>query len=267
MLLSGREAWDILHLQLSLVHLIKFIAQDSFVVIYSALRVAANRWCNLMKKTQFLAILSFSGLIACNTPETYSEKLILIENNLPTQIDTNKVLTNEIISELDTTKNKSTTVFSVSEQTKEKRDKKPAELDFLTEGDQLNEKDYIIPGFVKNEFIKKGNTYYFKRIVKKDEDSRVGNGSAGNEMSFSIVNSADTFLIENEMLKTLNFKYQINGELYWEEGKNPYKGYIKGMLSPDNTWQIEISVWIKMRDLQLNKEIERQIIVNDKFIL
>jgi hypothetical protein len=39
------------------------------------------------------------------------------------------------------------------------------------------------------------------------------------------------------------------------------------MLSPDNTWLIEINVWIKMTDLQLNKEIERQVKVKDKFIL
>jgi hypothetical protein len=39
------------------------------------------------------------------------------------------------------------------------------------------------------------------------------------------------------------------------------------MLAPDNTWQIEINVWIKMTDLQLNKETERQIIVKDKFML
>jgi hypothetical protein len=220
-----------------------------------------------MKKIQLLTILSFSGLIACNNPETDSEKLIHNENNMPTQNDKNKVLTNETITELDSTKNNSTTVFSVSEQTKKKRDKKPAEVDFLTEGFQRDEKNYIIPGFVRNVFIKDGNNYYFKRVVKQDEDSRVGCSGGGNELSFTILNPVDTFLIENEMLKTLNFKYHINGGLYWEDGENPHKGKVKGMLLPDNTWQIEINVWIKMTELQLNKEIERQIIINDKFIL
>jgi hypothetical protein len=220
-----------------------------------------------MKKIQFLTILSLSGLIACNNPETASEKLILNENNIPTQNDKNKELANEIITELDSTKNNSTNGFSVSEQKKEKRNKKPAEVDFLKEDVQLDEKNYIISGFVRNIFIKDGNTCYFKRVVKHDEDSRVGCSGGGNELSFTIINPADTFLIENEMLKTLNFQNRKNGRLYWEDGKNPYKGYIKGILSPDNTWLIEINVWIKMTDLQLNKEIERQIKVKDKFIL
>jgi hypothetical protein len=220
-----------------------------------------------MRKIQLLTILFFSGLIACNNPETASEKLILNENNIPTPNDKNKELANETITELDSTKSNSTNVFSVSEKKKEKRNKKPAEVDFLTEDVQIDDKNYIISGFVRNIFIKDGSTYYFKRAVKHDEDSRVGCSGGGHELSFTIINPADTFLIENEMLKTLNFQYRINGGLYWEDGKNPYKGYIKGMLSPDNTWLIEINVWIKITDLQLNKEIERQIIVNDKFIL
>lgn len=173
--------------------------------------------------------------------------------------------TNENIIKPDSTKNESATVFSVNEQTKKKRDKKPEEVDFLTEAVKREEQNYIIPGFVRNVFIKDGNNYQFKRVVKQNEDRRVGCSGGGNELSFTIKNPADTFLIETEMLKTLNFKYHINGGLYWEDGECPYKGKVKGMLLPDNTWQIEINVWIKMTDLQLNKEIERQIIINDKF--
>lgn len=215
-----------------------------------------------MRKIQLLFILSFCGLISCNNPETDSEKTILHENNIPTQNDKNKVLINESITELDSTKNNNTTAFSDSEQTKKKR----VAVDLLTESVQGDEKNYINPGFVRNVFIKDGNNYYFKRVVKQDEDSRVGCSGGGNELSFTIINPSDTFLIENEMLKTLNFKYHINGGLYWEVGADPYKGKVKGILLPDNTWQIEINVWMKMTDLQLNKEIERQIIINDKFI-
>lgn len=220
-----------------------------------------------MKKIQLLTLLLFSGLIACNNPETASEKLNLNEKNMPSHNDKNKEIANETITELDSTKNNSSAVFSVSEQKKEKRNKKPAEVDFLTEDVQYDEKNYIISGFIRNIFIKDGSTYYFKRVVKHDQDTRVGCSDGGNELSFTIINPADTFLIENEMLKTLNFQYRINGGLYWEDGNNPNKGFIKGMLSSDNTWLIEINVWIKTTDLQLNKEIQRQIIVNDKFML
>ena len=219
-----------------------------------------------MKKIKLLSILSISGLIACNNPNKNSEKLILNEENMPTQNDKRKVLTNEPIIELDSNKNYSHTGVSVIGQTNKKQDKTAAKNDFLIEGVQRDEKNNIIPGFVRNEFIRDGNSYFFKRVVKQDEDSRVGCSGDGNEISFTIISPADTFLIENEMLKTLNFKYRINGGLYWEEGGSPHKGKIKGKLLPDNTWQVDINVWIKMRDMQLNKESERQIIVNDKFI-
>ncbi|MEI7580064.1 MAG: hypothetical protein WCJ58_08620 [bacterium] len=220
-----------------------------------------------MKKIQLLTILFFSGLIACNNIETDSGKLILNKNIIPTQNEKNEVLTNETITDPDSTKNNSSTVFSVSEQTKKKRDKKSEEVDFLAEGVQREEQNNIITGFVRSVFIIDGNNYHFKRVVKQDEDRRFGCSSGGNELSFTIMNPPDTFLIENEMLKTLNFNYQINGGLYWENGESPHKGKVKGMLLPDKTWQIEINLWIKMTDLQLNKEIERQIIINDKFIL
>jgi hypothetical protein len=132
----------------------------------------------------------------------------------------------------------------------------------------MNEPSYqIIPGSIRNTFTKNNDVFNFSRIVKNEEDRRIGCSGGGNELSFTIINSADTFLIENEMLKTLNFQYRINGGLYWEDGKNPFKGYIKGMSVTDNTWQIEINVWIKMTDLQLNKETKRQILVKDKFML
>ena len=220
-----------------------------------------------MKKIQLLTILSFTGLIACNNPETNSEKLMLQKNIISAQNEKSEVIINETIKEPDSINNNSATVFSVSEQKKKKRDNKSEEVDFLTEGVKREEQNYIIPGFVRNVFIKDGKNYHFKRVVKQAEDSRVGCSGGGNELSFTVINPADTFLIENEMLKTLDFKYHINGGLYWEDGGSPIKGKVKGLLLPDNSWEIEINVWIKMTDLQLNKEIERQIIIKDKFLL
>jgi hypothetical protein len=220
-----------------------------------------------MKKIQLLIILLFSKLIACKNPETASEKLILKENKMTNQKDKNKEPANETVAEINSIKNNNTTLFLVSEQKMENRNKKSAAVNFLTEDVQLNQKNPIASGFVRNVLIKEGSNYCFKRVVKQDSDSRVGCSGIESELSFTIINPADTFLIENELLKTLNFQYRINGGLYWEDGKNPFKGYIKGMSVTDNTWQIEINVWIKMTDLQLNKETERQIIVNDKFML
>ena len=220
-----------------------------------------------MKKIPLLTILLSSGMVACSNSERASERWILYENNRRSQHDKNKELEKETISELDSTRHNTTHMFSESEQKQEKRKKNSATIEILTEDVQLDQKNHIVSGSVRNAFIKTGSTYFFKRVVKHDEDSRVGCSGSGNELSFTTINPADTFVIENEMLKTVNFQYRINGGLYWEDGKNPYKGYIKGILSPSNTWLIEINVWIKMTDLQLNKEMERHIIVNDEFTL
>jgi hypothetical protein len=220
-----------------------------------------------MNKTQVLNILFLIGLIACNNSESNSEKAVINEITMPANIDTIKVLANETISELNLSKKNSSNLLSVNEQTKEKPVMKSKQVDFLIEGVQPNEKNHIISGYVRNVFRKESSNYYFKRVVKQDEDSRVGCSGGGNELSFTIKNPSDSFLIENEMLNTISFKYHINGGLNWEDGENPYKGTVRGMLLPDNNWQIEINVWIRMRDLQLNKERERQIIVSDKFIL
>ena len=67
------------------------------------------------------------------------------------------------------------------------------------------------------------------------------------------------------MLKTLNMKYTIEGGIYLENGERPNKGKISGILLSNNSWQIEMNVWIKTRDMQNNKEFERQIILNEKF--
>lgn len=212
-------------------------------------------------------MLLFSGIIACNNVEPVSKKSNFSENNFSTQNDKSKTVTNESIIVLDTTKKVTSAVSLESEQTINKEKKQPEVSDLLTESVQVKEKNHIIPGFVRNTFTKVGNIYSFNRIVKQNEDSRLDGSGGQNELSFTLINPADTFLLENEMLKSLNFKYLIQGEIYTELGENPFTGKIKGILLPDNIWQIEMNVWIKMTDLQLNIERERQIIINDKFIL
>jgi hypothetical protein len=220
-----------------------------------------------MNKIKYLCLIFFSGLIACNNPKTDAEKLIPKKEINTLQVNHNKVLKYETFTPSDSTISTSNKVLLVSKQTKRKSTPKSEVVDFLIEADSRPEQNNIIPGFVRNSFHKIGNNYYFNRKVKQDEDSRIGCSSGGNELSFTVINPKDTFLIENESLKDLNFKYQIIGGIYSEEGVFAHKGKVKGMLLPDHNWQIEINVWIKMKDMQLNKEIERQIIINDKFIM
>ena len=86
-------------------------------------------------------------------------------------------------------------------------------------------------------------------------------------MSFTVINPADTFLIEGGKLETLNFEYRLNGGLKWAEAKNPYKGCIKGKRLAENTWQIEVNVQVRMIDTTSDKETEKQVVINNKFSL
>jgi hypothetical protein len=218
-----------------------------------------------MKKIQYLSIIFFSGLIACNNPKNDAEKVMANKDINKVQINHKKVIKYKTSAPTKSTVKTSNKLFSVSKQTK--RITKSKEEVFLTEAIVQTEQNNIIPGFVRSSFHKIGNKYYFIRKVKQDEDRSVGCSGGGNELSFTVVNPKDTFLIENESLKDLNFSYQIMGGIYSEEGVVTNKGKVKGILLPNNNWQIEINVWFKMKDLQLNKEIERQIIINDKFVL
>ena len=134
----------------------------------------------------------------------------------------------------------------------------------LTETVQNNDDHYLIPGYIKSIFIENGNQVEFKYLVKYQEDRRIGCSGGGEEWSFTISNPSDTFLIENELLKSIDFTYAIQGGLYSEQGEHPYKGKIKGMLLSDKTWQLELDLWIKMKDM-LQNEVEQHLQVNQRF--
>jgi hypothetical protein len=195
-----------------------------------------------MKKIQFISLILFSGLIACNNPKTDTEKLIQNKEIITPQNNKKEVLKHETIIPTDPTLKVSNKVLSVPKQTKEKSISKSEVVELSIEAVSRPEQNNIIPGFVINKFNKVGNDYYFNRKVKQDEDKRVGCSSGGNELSFTVTNPGDTFSIENESLKALNFKYQIIGGIYAEEGTIANKGKVRGILLPDNNWQIEINI-------------------------
>ncbi len=151
---------------------------------------------------------------------------------------------------------------SPSKKKSSKSDDEPVEVSETKSNDPSN---YIIPGSVRNTFTRSNDNIDFTRIVKNEEDRRVGCSGGGTTLSFSVKTLRDTFIFENEMLKTLNFKYTIEGGIYWENAESPFKGRIKGILLSDKSWQIEMNVCIKTRDMQTDRAYERQIIVNEKF--
>jgi hypothetical protein len=219
-----------------------------------------------LKKRHCLNLIFFVTCLACHHPKKDDKKIIPKKEIEPIQHTEKEVLKQETISQPDTIKNKNARAHHSGVPSNKKSIFKSIAPDLLTEHVENTQQNTIIPGYVKSSFFKDGNSFHFKRKVKMAEDRNVGCSGGENELSFIITNPGDTFIIEGEMLNAINFNYKIQGGLKSEEGGIIQKGRIKGILMSDHNWKIEIEVWVKMKDLQLEKEIERKIMVNDKFI-
>ena len=217
-----------------------------------------------MKMFQLYTILLIIGLISCNLPERNSEKLTTNQNTKPNEKEKDTALASIAIRDTPSKMQTNDTVLLHPSHSNKKRSKKDEERVEESVGNSNNPSYYIIPGFARNTFTRSNDNINFTRIVKNDEDIRMGCSGGGNRLSFVVKTLRDTFLYENEMLKTLNFKYNIEGGIYGANGEGPDKGKIKGIWLSDKSWQIEINVRIKTRDMQ-NTEIERQIVLNEKF--
>ncbi len=219
----------------------------------------------LMSKLKIHFIILIFGLISCNSAERNSEKTTFNEIVKPNPIDKDTDLTPIKIADPSPKTLATDTVLLNNKQSNKKRIKKNEEPVTESISAMNNTSYYIIPGSVRNTFTRNNDIFNFSRIAKNDEDRRIGCSGGGSSLSFTVKTQRDTFSFENEMLKTLNMKYTIEGGIYLENGESPNKGKISGILLSDNSWQIEINVWLKTRDMQNNKEFERQIILNEKF--
>ncbi len=159
----------------------------------------------LPRLTLFLLI----GIVSCSTPERNAGKVINAENSLPNKHDVDTVLVHKTVPDIKSNIQIHDTLLSVPLHSKKKRIKIVENHDLIAADFNADEKSYIISGFSKNKFTKNGKNIDFARTVNSDEDKRVGCSGGQKDLSFTIVNAADTFLVENEMLKSLNFKYHI----------------------------------------------------------
>ena len=213
-----------------------------------------------------LPVLVLMVLMACNSPKTETKTHSVNTHTIASSIDTIEVVVNDTKAHPDTTSHNNTSVIATPKPTQKAKQTTAKHVVELGEEVpvQTDLEDTIIPGYVKNEVTKVGENYDFKRVVKGTEDRSVGCSGSVEVLSFTIVNPTDTFVIENDQLHTIDFKYHIEGGLYWEDGENPYQGVVKGMLLEDNAWQIQIDVWMTMITFE-NKTIEKYIRLNETF--
>ncbi len=124
-----------------------------------------------------------------------------------------------------------------------------------------------LPAVIKNTFSAKGTKMEFNRSAVYPGTPGIGCSQSSNDLSFIIDTVSGSFIIENEALRNIQFKYNESGGLYWASGENPFKGKITGKMLPDKTWNIEVDVWLKIKNDIDGRESEQQIKMNDIFSL
>ena len=219
-----------------------------------------------MTHTQFLLAYFLSALMACGHPEVDIEKKRIPKKTLTEQNAMSPSVKQGGLPESEASPMTSAAGVSVGAAPKKKRDLIAPSAETLAVEIRRKEQEDVVPGFVKSIFFVEGNTCHFKREVKQEEDRRVGCSGGSSEWTFCIQNPADSFLLENDSLKSLHFKYQITGGMYVEQGRVPPKGFVRGKRLSGNAWKIEMQLSVTMTDLQINKEVERQMEVADTFI-
>lgn len=103
------------------------------------------------------------------------------------------------------------------------------------------------------------NYIVFTQTLKNDANP--SNGSNSNETNLSIViqNYSDSFEYNDEELSVVKLNYSFTDGSNDISGDKPFKGYLKGKHLPDNTWQIELDLWISTFSYLENKKGKKQV--------
>lgn len=131
-------------------------------------------------------------------------------------------------------------------------------IDAETEISQSSPEENKEP-IIDNTYSQNENFIVFRQDIKSFGDKNVGCSSSESSLSMVIQNVTDSFELINEELVAVKLNYNYSGGLYDYTGEKPFKGYIKGKLIDDNTWKIEVDVWITTFSYVDNEKSKRQI--------
>ena len=110
-----------------------------------------------------------------------------------------------------------------------------------------------------NSYSQTENYIVFTQTLKNNVNP--SNSSNSNETNLSIViqNYTDSFEYNDEELSVVKLNYSFTDGSNEISGDKPFKGYLKGKLLPDNTWQIELDVWISTFSFVDNEKGKKQV--------
>ncbi|MGE0561088.1 MAG: hypothetical protein AB7O47_04685 [Flavobacteriales bacterium] len=112
---------------------------------------------------------------------------------------------------------------------------------------------------IENSYSQNENFIVFRQDIKNFGDKSIGCSSSESSLSMVIQNVTDSFEFKNEELSAVKLNYNYSGGLNDFIGEKPFKGYIKGKLLSDNTWKIELDIWISTFSYVENEKGKKQI--------
>lgn len=217
-----------------------------------------------MKITQsYLAILILL-LTSCGSEETGDADNLGHNNNSNVSMTSTNTPVQDSILPLEIKTDSIAINQSVLPNNIKKRQEPKAELLEMPREIHYMEERHIISSSKLNTYTQNETQISFLSITKESQDTRVGCSGGENRFSFVVECIQDSFLIENKMLQNIQFKYAVEGGLYFASGENPYKGLIAGKRMPDNTWQLKMDVWLKMKS-DVSEGFDKHIEINDTF--
>ncbi len=220
-----------------------------------------------MAVLKLLLLLIGIGFFSCTSSVKNTEDVTKIDTSKSHQ-QVSDTVTNQNISTsksiVDTTNNSVTTTITTQIK-KINPPKKTSEIGISKDERSEERMPQIIPAIQSNTYTLSNGRILFTNKYKSEIDPRIGCSGGSSEFSFSVESNLDTFYFENSALKELNFKCSEDGGLRWASGENPSKGIVVGKLKPDNTWLINVNVWVPMKD-QFDNVTEKHIPLNGVFI-
>ena len=110
-----------------------------------------------------------------------------------------------------------------------------------------------------NSYSQTENYIVFTQTLKNYGNSSTNPNPSETNLSLVIQNYTDSFEYNDEGLSVVKLNYSFTDGLNDISGDKPFKGYLKGNLLSDNTWQIELDVWISTFSYVDNEKGKKQI--------
>ena len=133
------------------------------------------------------------------------------------------------------------------------------EVSEITEEDHSTSSPENKESEIINSYSQTDNYIVFTQSLKNYNNSSIGSNSSETNLSIVIQNYTDSFEYNNEELSVVKLNYSFTDGLNDISGDKPFKGYLKGKLLSDNTWEIELDLWISTFSYVDNEKGKKQI--------